>query len=414
MTRWQRAALIAAAPDFVLSAYFAYVLLKPMAGSNMAWVINAPVLFWLELLAVQASVIISIATGGDSRRSRWTGALVVLAFYGVMLGYLWISGHHRGLIASVAILIAVRAYAATYSGDIGRRFGFSILVLFTYGGLLWLVFHPALPRGGIDAQALAAYHASGGDSGIFREPHRAVVFCTLYFLFLGVLELARVPGGWLPLRDPPDLNLVKEGMQLRFAPEEVELREVRNFSDLLAWAGLPLMFLLFALKGDVVAAVFAVLALLVLFNAWTRVLVVRARKGRLDWCKESALGGRQVWFVEAAGAAKLATGPLSGGVPAPVKTEEKDKGALILFGKPDPFVIGSRMTDQAKGSAIARILRAYVKHGSGKLLWSEISADAEVRALLGSDGEQIICRPTHARLPPLSTGRQLPKRFEAY
>lgn len=171
-----------------------------MAIESGAWVNRGVGIFVMEFILTHAGVFLAtLAVELQSSRLRWGAVLGLAFFYGLFALAIAVGFKSRTLFYSFLWLIGGRAVALTIgiserTADL-LHFHASTSAVLYFGMVILSVFLP-WPQFGISRE-LAQDIRMPGSSGIWvDQPHRAIGAATVYFLLLGVVELA-----WLSWAD---------------------------------------------------------------------------------------------------------------------------------------------------------------------------------------------------------------------
>jgi len=193
----QRLSIVATAvPTLLLSAKFAYVLVAPTAGGNLQWAVDAVTLLLLEFFLVHAGFM-SIGVMAMEGRARILLAAGLGAFYLLFVALFAYLFESKAMFAMAAVLLTTRlgGAATRAKGEFGAHVAVSVAgVLFYLGAVIGTTIPEGFPAFGFTPDVLAAIRPAFGDSeGVWiDEPHRAVAGAALYFLLLGLFDLARL------------------------------------------------------------------------------------------------------------------------------------------------------------------------------------------------------------------------------
>jgi len=193
----QRLAILAAAvPALLLAAQFAWVLSAPLTGRNREWAVDAVVLMLLEFFMVHAGFM-SIAAMAVEGRWRIVVAAGLGVFYLLFIVMIAWAFDAPAMAVLVGALLAGRLGGAALRGpgEMDARIIGSVVGVVCYlAAVLGTTIPEAFPAFGFTPAALQELRPSFGSSkGLWvEEPQRAVAAAVLYFLLLGIYELAQL------------------------------------------------------------------------------------------------------------------------------------------------------------------------------------------------------------------------------
>jgi hypothetical protein len=185
-------ALSFAMPSFAMGFKLLRVWRDPMSVDNGRWVRYGVGLFVLEFILLHAGVMIGGAAAADGGGFDW-GVLLLLGFYALFAGAIAMGFRDTSLFRTFLWVIGGRA--------VGSLLGISTesQTLFLAHSLIGMVLYFVLvmtsvfipwPRRGITPE-IAAEQRVPRSSGLWVEqPHRAIGPAAVYYLLLGLAEVA--------------------------------------------------------------------------------------------------------------------------------------------------------------------------------------------------------------------------------
>jgi hypothetical protein len=197
-------ALSFAVPSFSMGFRLLAVWRDPLSIDGGRWVRYGVGLFVVEFILLHAGVMLGGAAAASGGGFDW-GVLLLLGFYGLFAGAFALGFRNSALFTSFIIVIGGRA--------LGSLLGISTesQALFMAHSLIGIMLYFVLviasviipwPRRGI-TEAIAAEQRVPGSSGLWVEqPHRAIGPAAIYYLLLGIAEVALLtwidPGKVMP------------------------------------------------------------------------------------------------------------------------------------------------------------------------------------------------------------------------
>ena len=238
---------VSALATLAVAARFGYALLAPLVPPNVEIVAVAETIVIAEFLAMHAGGFALVVAGRPSLPGRVGAAIALIAFYGVFLWALWVSTHGSWVVSGVALLIVIRfargAFAQDDLRDAAMRAGLNLALYF---GLLLAFFMPfRLPQFGFTPEVLAQLGPRGAAVNLWpQEPQRAVAWCALYFLLLGLFDLLSHLGSGAAAAGANWVRLGREGPRLWARAGIVEIVPAPGSNR--AWLGLLVLGAMFA------------------------------------------------------------------------------------------------------------------------------------------------------------------------
>ena len=195
MTTAQLAMAVAfALPCFMMAWRLLRVWREPMAVEGGRWVGLGTGVFVLEFILLHAGVLLGgLAAQADGTWTRVGATAGLAAFYGLFAVVIAAAFRSRMLLGSFLWLIGGRFVALAIGVAeldtlllVARSgIGMALYVLLAIASVIVPV-----PRFGITAEVAAATRIPNAGGAWVEEPHRAIGAATVYFLLLGVAELA--------------------------------------------------------------------------------------------------------------------------------------------------------------------------------------------------------------------------------
>lgn len=181
-----------AAPCFSMGMRMLQVWRDPMAVDEGRWVRYGVGVFVLEFILLHASILLGAAATGHDGLSLARTALLV-GFYALFAGAIALGFKSRALFNAFLVVVVGRFVAVMVgvSADDQRLFmAHSLVAMVLYFGLVISSVVLPWPKLGI-TEAVASRARPDNASGLWVEqPHRAIGPAAVYFLLLGVVELA--------------------------------------------------------------------------------------------------------------------------------------------------------------------------------------------------------------------------------
>lgn len=195
-TRQRLAILVAAVPALLLAAQFSWVLSAPLAGNNREWAVDAVVLMLLEFFMVHAGFmsLAAMAVEGRWRIAVAAGLGVFYLLFIVMIAWAF-DAPLMALLVGALVAGRLGGAALRGPGEMNARIIGSVVGVVCYLGAVFGTTVPeSFPAFGFTPAVLQELRpALGSSEGLWvEEPHRAVAAAAVYFLLLGIFELAQL------------------------------------------------------------------------------------------------------------------------------------------------------------------------------------------------------------------------------
>ena len=186
-------ALSFAIPCFTMGFRLLSVWRDPMAVEQGRWVQLGVGVFVMEFILQHAGIMIGAATMGSAGGPSLGGTALLVGFYTLFAGAFALAFKSRMLFMSFVWVIVGRfvgVLIGVSNEDTTLFLAHSVLAMVIYFVLVIASVFLPWPRLGI-SEKVAADTRMPGTSGLWVEqPHRAIGPATVYFLLLGLAEIA--------------------------------------------------------------------------------------------------------------------------------------------------------------------------------------------------------------------------------
>lgn len=184
-------ALSFAVPSFAMGFKLLAVWRDPLSIDGGRWVRYGVGLFVLEFILLHAGVALGVA-GAAAGGFDWR-TLLLLGFYALFAGAIALGFRHSALFRSFLWVIGGRAVGSLLGISTASQELFlahSVIGMVLYFTLVMASVFIPWPRRGITPE-IAAEQRLPGSSGLWvDQPHRAIGPAAIYYLLLGVAEVA--------------------------------------------------------------------------------------------------------------------------------------------------------------------------------------------------------------------------------
>ena len=382
------------------------MLRNPLAEANRQWAIDAGLLMPVEFLLMHAGAFAAFIALIESVPARLAmSAALILGYILLLHGFVggWI------LAAALLLLFARIGGAALRGGGGMSDIGFAFLTLIVFIGVFTVMTGPGASGQPFAPGTVAALKAQAGRVGWWiDQPHLPLRALMYWFAALGVIELLRgftAPSAPKTGRGGPDLVIGGTHVELRFARDAMEVREVEGFGEmvlpLVMLGGIPLMMGTVAATGGAAWLAWILIPAGIymcgkfLLSAG-RVQRVRARAGVLEWDERAPLWSGKRRQVDAHAASTLY-------IQIVESVNDVAKGhALRLGDGAGVLELAWGVPEQLQTDALRSLLLAYIEHGDSGKVWQALQGDKEVARLLGGKGAALLGPRARSALPALA------------
>jgi hypothetical protein len=183
-----------AVPCLLMAQRLWRVWRDPMAIEEGAWVRIGVGVFVMEFILTHAGIFMAgIAADAESSGTRWASALGLTFFYGLFAIAISLGFQSRMLLHSflwliggrfLALIIGISEHAAAL------LMAHAVVAAVIYFAMVILSVFLPWPRFGITPEVAAKTRVPNATGAWVDRPHRAIGAATVYFLLLGIAELA--------------------------------------------------------------------------------------------------------------------------------------------------------------------------------------------------------------------------------
>lgn len=187
-------AVIFALPCFLMAARLLQVWRDPMSVEAGGWVRLGVGVFVMEFILLQAGIFLAgVSVEARLRGEGWLPTLGLTAFLGLFAVAVALAFRSRMLLFSFLWMISARFLALAIGISVQTKallHAHAVTAMAIYFAMVVLSVLLPWPRLGITAEIADATRRPGESGTWVDEPHRAIGAATVYFLLLGVAEIA--------------------------------------------------------------------------------------------------------------------------------------------------------------------------------------------------------------------------------
>jgi hypothetical protein len=187
-------AIIFAMPCFLMAARLLRVWRDPMSVEAGNWVRLGVGLFVMEFVLLQAGLFLAgLSVDARMRGAGWLPTLGLTAFLGLFAAAVALAFRSRMLFFSFLWVIGARFLALAIGISAQAKallHAHAVTAMLIYFAMVVLSVMLPWPRLGITAAITDATRNPAESGAWVEEPHRAIGAATVYFLLLGIAEIA--------------------------------------------------------------------------------------------------------------------------------------------------------------------------------------------------------------------------------